>query len=99
MFDSARALAVRARWTQPFEAALLEGGEDAAALVAGLELVVWLEARGLATPALQRRLLEQRLYGFEPVVVRQLDASDEADQLWCAALQQRLRQLELNPGA
>jgi len=94
-----QALAELACWPQPLAPALLEGAQAAAALVAGLELVEWLEARGWATPALQRRLLEQRLYGFEPVGVRELDASDEADELWCAALQQRLRQLELNPGA
>ena len=94
-----QALVELERWPQPLAPAQLEGAQAAAALVAGLELVEWLEARGWATPALQRRLLEQRLYGFQPVVVREPDASDEPDQLWCAALQQRLRQLELNPGA
>jgi len=94
-----QALAELEAWPQPLAPALLEGAQAAAALVAGLQLVEWLEARGWATPALQRRLLEQKLYGLQPVQVVSRNSAPDADQRWCAALQERLRQLALNPAA
>ena len=94
-----QALVELERWPQPLAPARPEGAQAAAALVAGLELVEWLEARGWATPALQRRLLEQKLYGFQAVQVSGLNSSPDVDQRWCAALQERLRHLALNPGA
>ena len=97
-----QALVELERWPQPLAPALLEGAQAAAALVAGLELVQWLQARNLATPALQRRLLEQQLYGLEAVVLGAApatEASPDADQAWCAALGDRLQQLGLSQGA
>ena len=102
--DPDQALVELEGWPQPLAAARLEGAQLAAALVAGLELVGWLQRRGLATPALQRRLLEQRLYGLEPcweqlatgVTPAEKTASDP-DQAWCVALRWRLEQLCLKP--
>jgi hypothetical protein len=94
-----QALAELEQWPHPLPVPWLEGAQAAAALVPGLELVAWLEARGWATPALQRRLLEQKLYGLEPVVVPGLGPTQDGDHRWCVALQQRLRQLQLNPEA
>lgn len=93
-------------WRQPLSGAQLEGAQAAAALVAGLELVIWLQERGLATPALQRRLLEQKLYGLEQpcstdlaVVLALVPAAGDLDpdHAWCGALTWRLQQLQLSP--
>ena len=104
--DPEQALLELEGWHQPLAAAQLEGIQLAAGLVAGLELVVWLQDRGLATPALQRRLLEQRLYGLDlggaqgaDDVASAMDtAGQDADQAWCAALRWRLKRLGLSPG-
>ena len=102
--DPDQALVELESWPQPLAGVRLEGAQLAAALVAGLELVGWLQERGLATPALQRRLLEQRLYGLEfgwEQLPTALTAADKGvcdpDQAWCAALGWRLEQLGLNP--
>jgi hypothetical protein len=96
------ALAELQGWRQPLSGAPLEGAQAAAALVAGLELVIWLQERGLATPALQRRLLEQKLYGLEQPCSTDLGVVPAAgrldpDQAWCGALAWRLQQLQLSP--
>lgn len=95
-----QALAELDRWAQPFAPSLLEGAQAAAACASGLALVEWLHRRGLANPALQRRLIEQRCYeldvaGIEHCAVSQ-DLQDH-DQRWCQALMQRLKQLGLSP--
>ena len=92
-----QALAELDQWPSPLPVPWLEGAQAAAAVVPGLVLVEWLEGRGWATQALQRRLLEQNLYRLEPVLVVKQQTSRDGDQGWCAALQQRLQQLQLNP--
>ena len=100
--DPKQALAELESWPQPLSGSRLEGAQAAAALVAGLELVIWLQGRGLATPALQRRLLEQKLYGLEPLASDDLAQALaleplDPDQAWCGALAWRLQQLRLIP--
>ncbi len=88
-----QSLAELERWPQPLAAALLEGAQQAAALTAGLELAAWLQQQGLATPALERRLTEQKLYGLRwPDWLRQ---EPEACSPWLVALQARVQELGL----
>ena len=63
-----QALAELARWPQPLAPARLEGAQAAAALVAGLELVMGVEARRGATPPLQPPFLDQPPYVFIPAL-------------------------------
>jgi tetratricopeptide (TPR) repeat protein len=86
-------LAELERWPQPLATALLEGVQQAAALTAGLELAAWLQRQGLATPALERRLTEQVLYGLR--WPDWLGQETEGGSPWVIALQARVQQLGL----
>lgn len=88
-----QALAELERWPQPLAAALLEGAQHAAVLTAGLELAAWLQQRGLATPALERRLTEQELYSLR--WPDWLGQETQASSPWLVALQARVQQLGL----
>lgn len=95
-----QALAELDRWAQPFAPSLLEGAQAAAACASGLDLVEWLHRRGLANPALQRRLIEQRCYELDLTGIEHCAAPHylpDHDQRWCQALMQRLNQLGLSP--
>jgi len=72
---------------------LLEGAQHAAVLTAGLELAAWLQQRGLATPALERRLTEQELYSLR--WPDWLGQETQASSPWLVALQARVQQLGL----
>ena len=96
--DPALALAELERWL-PLPGPRLEGAREAAMLVAGLELAHWLQARGLANPALQRRLAEQQLYHLQPVQKGWFTTSGgDGDAAWLAGLQRRLQGLGLLEG-
>jgi hypothetical protein len=88
-----KALAELERSPLPLATALVEGAQQAAALTAGLELAAWLQQRGLATPALERRLTEQELYSLR--WPNWLGQQPEAGSPWLAALQARVQQLDL----
>ena len=92
--DAALALAELEQWPDPLPQLLVEGAQQAAARIAGLELAAWLQQRGLATAALQRRLIEQELYALRcPAWLA--DAPAQAG--WLPALQTRLQQLGVIP--
>jgi hypothetical protein len=88
-----KALAELERSPLPLATALVEGAQQAAALTAGLELAAWLQQRGLATPALERRLTEQELYSLR--WPNWLGHQTQAHSPWLVALQLRVQQLGL----
>jgi hypothetical protein len=88
-----QSLAELERWPQPLAAALVEGAQQAAALTAGLELAAWLQWQGLATPALERRLTEQELYGLR--WPDWLGQETDPGSPWLMALQARVQELGL----
>jgi hypothetical protein len=85
----ALALAELESWPDVLPEPLVEGVQQAAALAAGLELAAWLQQRGLATAALQRRLIEQELYAL---CCPSWLATSDAEPGWLTALQRRLLQ-------
>lgn len=86
------ALAELESWPDVLPEPLVEGVQQAAALTAGLELAAWLQRRGLATAALQRRLIEQELYALR---CPSWMAATDAEPGWLEALQLRLLQVGL----
>lgn len=103
-----QALAALTAWGPEPEPWCLEGMREAAELVAGLELAAWLASRGWASAVLERRLMEQRLYGLEPLAglggagapgaEAEPEPEPEPAALWCHALRQRLQDLGISPG-
>lgn len=91
--DPEHALAELERWPQPLAAPLVEGAQQAAALTAGLELAAWLQRQGLATPALERRLTEQELYGLR--WPEWLGQETKVSSPWLVALRARIQALGL----
>jgi hypothetical protein len=87
------AVAELEHWALPLAPALVEGAQQAAALTAGLELAAWLQHRGLALEALQRRLTEQELYGLRWPAWLEPASGTGTD--WLAALAARAAQLGL----
>lgn len=87
------ALAELEGWPEPMAAPLVDGAQQAAALTAGLELAAWLQERGLATAALQRRLTEQQLYDLclPPWLVEEPHTASD----WLLVLRKRVQQLGL----
>ena len=87
------ALAELEAWPEPMAEPLVVGAQQAAALTAGPELAAWLQERGLATTALQRRLIEQQLYDLSlpPWLAEEPHSASD----WFSALRGRLQQLGL----
>ena len=78
----------------------LKGAREAAATSLDLELAAWLDQRGLADAPLQRRLLQERLYGLDPSVLNAFEAAAPdcvGADVWQQALAQRLRRLQFAP--
>ena len=103
--DPSLALAELEAWPKPLPPERLAGVQQAAALVAGLDLAAWLLRHNLADAVLRRRLLEQRLYsleldGLETPVMQPILPTDEASpaERWCEALRERLERMGLSAG-
>ena len=88
-----QALAELENWPTSPPAAWVEGVQQAADLTAGLELATWLQHKNLATPALQRRLTEQELYGLRWPQWLAADSVSGSD--WLVALRARVQRLGL----